>query len=63
LPIDFDSPTNLGSTRQVREVAKEKRYRELKRHFQARQHTSYLEMSSGLPGPRRDVRPVAPLPF
>lgn len=58
LPIDFDSPTSLGSTRQVREVAKENRYRELKRHFEAQQPTSYLEMSSGLPGPRRDVRPL-----
>lgn len=63
LPIDFDSPTNLGSTRQVRVVAKEKRYRELKRHFEAQRTTSYLEMSSGLPAPRRDVRPLAPPPF
>lgn len=63
LPIAFDSPTRLGSTRKVREVEKEKRYRDLKRHFETQQRTSYLEMSGGLPGPRRDVRPLAPLRF
>jgi glycosyltransferase involved in cell wall biosynthesis len=62
VPIDFDSPTNLGSTRQVREPAKEERYRELKCHFEAKQSTSYLERSSGLPAPRRDVRRLEPLP-
>jgi glycosyltransferase involved in cell wall biosynthesis len=62
VPIDFDSPTNLGSTRQAREPAKEERYRELKCHFEAKRATSYLERSSGLPAPRRDVRPLEPLP-
>lgn len=60
LPMAFDSPTDLGSTRQVRSEANERRYRELKRIFAARQIDSYLEVSgSGMPLPHRELRKLS----
>ncbi|MEQ4518739.1 glycosyltransferase family A protein [Pseudarthrobacter sp. B907] len=60
LPIAFDSPTNLGTTRQVRNESKEKRYQQLKRQFTIAAAKSYLESHGPrMPEPKRSVRKIS----